>query len=171
MGRALQLHPAVDARTAHFSLNGDVWTYFFFFVTANVNWVAPPFTRNGFNFLVWDTVLATQFTCWILTSIFFFAGKANKQWSEGLHIKKKVMFELTYCWILVSFHASGRTLCKAPHPRTASCLKAVDWMRHATICWTLYSHRADKHNTLCWKAHHIVLKSTRQCAEKQHCFF
>lgn len=102
---------------------------------------------------------------------FFSQEKQTSSGAKDCTSKKKVMFELTYCWILVSFHASGRTLCKAPHPRTASCLKAVDWMRHATICWTLYSHRADKHNTLCWKAHHIVLKSTRQCAEKQHCFF
>ena len=85
------------------------------------------------------------------------------------------MFELAYCRILVSFYASGRTLCKAPRARTASCLKKlIEWgmQQYVELCThivlTSTTHCAEKHTTLCRKAQHRVLKSTTQGAEKHN---
>ena len=64
---------------------------------------------GGFNFLVWDTVLATHFTCWILTSFHIFFRRKSKQAVElrTAHPKKKVMFELTYCFWFRSMLLAG----------------------------------------------------------------
>ena len=133
---------------------------FFFLCDCECELGCPPFTRNGFNFLVWDTVLATQFTCWILTSFhIFFAGKANKQWSEGLHIKKKgdvrtdllLNFGFVPCFWQDTVQSSSSKDC---------IMFKSSWLNEA--CNNMLNFVL----TSCWQAQHIVLKSTPHCAEK-----